>query len=48
MITDADVDQALTQTCGLCKQPPGSACINPCDGEALPGRTVHYFRIEPK
>jgi hypothetical protein len=38
---------ALAQRCGLCGAKPGQPCVNTLKpGEPLPGRTVHWFRID--
>lgn len=49
MILDQkSVTEALKARCGLCKAKPGDPCVNPCTGEPMGDRRVHFYRIEPK
>jgi hypothetical protein len=40
-------DTALAQRCGLCGAKAGEPCRNTLQpGQPLPGRTVHWFRLD--
>lgn len=44
-LESAIVQEALTRSCDLCREPKGQPCHDPIAGGTMPDRQVHFARL---